>query len=90
MNKLWQIDIDILEQYYKIKTEVEKDYGRKLTKEECDFLFNTIMEKLDVKSLGNTEMSQEEIIKDALDKGYESVLHIDKNSQYSLIKKVKE
>ncbi len=85
MNKIWMINIDILEQFYKMVDKFEKDMNKELNRYEREIVFLEIMKIKNIKPAGQNELTKDEFIKELVSKG-KKILNIDKNG-FTFIKK---
>jgi len=95
MNQMWYFeDMDECLRVQKITKEVveqyEKDLGRPLIKEECELIFNAVCKELDIKNLGATELSKDEMIIEAIKKGHKGILDVGADGKIRIIKKKEE
>ncbi len=85
MNKIWMINIDILEQFYKMVDKLETDMNKELNRYEREIVFLEMMKLKDIKPAGQNELTKDEFIKELVSKG-KKILNIDKNG-FTFIKK---
>ena len=86
---MWLTDLNTICEYFDMIEQISEDFKRELTVDEKEYVFLQFAKAKDIKSLGNTELSKIEIIKDALSKNHKSILNIDEEG-YTFIKKKKE
>ena len=85
MNKIWSINIDILEEFYKIIEKLEKDASQKLNLYEREIIFLEMMKLKDIKPAGQNELTKAEFIKELVSKG-KKILSVDEHG-FTFIKK---
>ncbi len=89
MKQMWLSDLKTVCEYFDMIEQISEDFKRELTIDEKEYVFSEFAKAKNIKSLGNTELSKIEIIKDALSKNHENILNIDEEG-YTFIKKKKE
>ncbi len=85
MNKLWVINLDILEEFYTIVDKVEKNIGQKLNSHEMEVVFLEVMKINNIKVAGRNELTKIELLKELADNG-KKILNVDENG-FTFIKK---
>ncbi len=85
MNNIQYINIDILEEFYKIIEKLEKDASQKLNLYEREIIFLEMMKLKDIKPAGQNELTKAEFIKELVSKG-KKILSVDEHG-FTFIKK---
>ena len=85
MNKIWVINLDILEEFYEVVEKLEKDIEQTLNSHEREIAFLELMKIKDIKSAGQNELTKDEFIKELASKG-KKILNVDKDG-FTFIKK---
>ena len=85
MNKIWVINLDILEEFYEVINKLEKDASEKLNSYEREMVFLEIMKIKDMKPAGQNELTKVELIKELADNG-KKILNVDEHG-FTFIKK---
>lgn len=85
MNKVWVIDINILEEFHDIIKKLEKDIGGKLNRNDREIVFLEMMKIKGIKPAGQNELTKSEFISELVSKG-KKILNIDKDG-FTFIKK---
>ena len=84
MNQIWNLNLDIVLEWYELLNELQTSLQRELTIEQTEKLFLEFMNIKGIKPSGNTELTKDELIKEIVSKG-KSILSIDKEG-YKFIK----
>ena len=85
MNQIWNLNLDIVLEWYELLNELQTSLQRELTIEQTEKLFLEFMNIKGIKPSGNTELTKDELIKEIASKG-KSILNIDKDG-YSIIER---
>lgn len=85
MNKVWVINLDILEKFYEVIEKLEQDASQKLNSCEREIVFLEIMKLKDIKPAGQNELTKVEFIKELVDNG-KKILNVDEDG-FTFIKK---
>ena len=85
MNKIWVINLDILEKFYDVIEKLEKDANQKLNSYEREMVFLEVMKIKNIKPAGQNELTKAEFINELVSKG-KKILNVDKDG-FTFIKK---
>jgi hypothetical protein len=88
MKNLWSVDVDTLEEFFKLVDALEKDLGRQLERQEREIVFFKLMEYKNIKPIGATELTKKELWSQLV-KGGKTILNIDETG-YKIIKEKEE
>jgi len=88
MNKIWVINLEILEYFYETVEKLEKDFANTLNSCEREIVFLEIMKLKGIKPAGQNELTKTEFINELVSKG-KKILNIDKNGMTFIKKKEK-